>query len=382
MTADFPRTEFEARALAARRAMTAIGVEALFLTTEAEIRYFTGFRTLFWQSPTRPWFLVLPADGDPIAVIPAIGAALMRDTWVEDVRTWASPHPDDDGVSMLADVLRRYRVVGMPMGRESALRMPLLDFERLKALCPDMRLVDASPWVQAIRMVKSPAEIRILEEICGIGSRAFAQAGRLFHEDQTREEAFRAFKTELLRQGADDVPYLVGGSGPDGYADVISPPDDTPLKAGDVLMLDTGATRRGYFCDFDRNFAIGHASDTARRAYETLYEATEAALAVARPGANAADLFAAMAGVIEGAGYPGGDVGRFGHGLGIQLTEPPSLVPFDRTELVPGMVLTLEPGLEVAEDRILVAEENILIEPDGARLLTERAAPELPIIGR
>ena len=378
--ADFPVAEFEARAELAQRLMRAEGLEALFCTTEAEMRYFTGFRTLFWQSPTRPWFLVLPAEGAPVVVIPEIGAALMRRTWVGDIRTWASPHPDDDGVSLLADVLRPYRMIGMPMGRESALRMPLVDFERVRAICPALELRDASALLQRIREVKSPAEIEKLEKICAIGSRAFGAAGRLFHEGQTLAEAFRAFKIELLQQGADDVPYLVGGAGPGGYADVISPPDAQELARGDVLMLDTGATLDGYFCDFDRNFAIGHAPDTAQRAHRTLFAAIEAALAVARPGARCADLFGAISGVIEGAGYGGGDVGRFGHGLGIQLTEAPSLTRFDQTELRVGMVLTLEPGLELSAGKTMVHEENIVIEEGGARLLTERTSPELPVI--
>ncbi len=73
------------------------GIDALFFTTEAEMRYFTGFRTLFWQSPTRPWFLVVPVNGKPIAVIPQIGAHLMASTWIDDIRVFSAPHPVDDG---------------------------------------------------------------------------------------------------------------------------------------------------------------------------------------------------------------------------------------------------------------------------------------------
>ena len=103
-------------------------------------------------------------------------------------------------------------------------------------------------------------------------------------------------------------------------------------------------------------------------------------MAVARPGARCSDLFQAMSDVIEGAGYGGGDVGRFGHGLGIQLTEAPSLTRFDQTELRVGMVLTLEPGLELSAGKTMVHEENIVIEEDGVRLLTERTPPDLPVI--
>lgn len=369
---DFPQAEYEARAAAAQAAMTAAGLDALFLTTEPEIRYFTGFRTLFWQSPTRPWFLVLPRRGRPVAVIPEIGAALMRETWVEDVRTWASPDPADDGVSLLRAALAGHDRVGTLMGPETHLRMPLADFHRL-----GVAFEDATRLVRALRMMKSAAEIEKIRAICRIGSAGFTEAPALFHEGQSMRDAFAAFRVALIAKGADDVPYLVGGKGPEGYADVISPPTEAPLREGDVLMLDTGATRDGYFCDFDRNFAIGRAGEAARAAHATLWRATEAGLAAARPGATCAELCRVMA---EATGADVGDVGRMGHGLGMQLTEPPSLAPFDETVLEPGMVLTLEPSMAVGEGTLMVHEENILVTEGAPELLTERAPPDLPVI--
>ena len=89
----FPTTEFERRMARVQAAMHAAKIDAVLLTTEPDVRYYTGFFTQFWESPTRPWFTILPADGKPIAVIPGIGAAGMHDTWVDDVRTWSSPRP-------------------------------------------------------------------------------------------------------------------------------------------------------------------------------------------------------------------------------------------------------------------------------------------------
>ena len=102
----FDRTEYRARTQRAQRRMAELAVDALLLTTEPEVRYFSGFLTRFWESPTRPWFLVVPAQGDPVAVIPSIGAALMGRTWIKDIRTWSAPDLSDDGVSLLADTLR------------------------------------------------------------------------------------------------------------------------------------------------------------------------------------------------------------------------------------------------------------------------------------
>jgi len=83
--------QFEKRTLKAQQLMQQHGLDALLLTTETSVRYFTGFLTRFWESPTRPWYLIIPPQGKPIAVIPSIGEALMDKTWVEDIRTWPSP---------------------------------------------------------------------------------------------------------------------------------------------------------------------------------------------------------------------------------------------------------------------------------------------------
>ncbi|MBE9476315.1 MAG: aminopeptidase P family protein [Proteobacteria bacterium] len=373
---DFPVTEFETRMALIQTAMAQAGLDAILLCTEAELRYFSGFRTQFWQSPTRPWFLVLPLNGAPIAVIPEIGASLMACTWVNDIRTWASPDPVDDGVSLLADVLSAYSKVGLPMGPEASLRMPLGDFTRVQEKS-NVEFIDCSGLIKAIRIVKSDAEIAILRKICRIGSAAFDKAGNLFHAGLPLNEAFRAFKIALLQEGAEDVPYLVGAAGQGGYGDVISPPGDAPLRNGDILMLDTGASLQGYFCDFDRNFATGHADDAAKQAYETLWQATQTGLQAARAGATCADLFHAMHKTLGGGRS---NVGRYGHGLGIQLTEHPSIASFDHTVLQPGMVMTLEPSLTISKGKMMVHEENILITDGAPVLLTKRAPAELPVI--
>ena len=380
----FPPAEFAARTDRAQALMAREGLAGLLLTTEADLRYFSGFHTLFWQSPTRPWFLFVPAAGKPVAIIPEIGADLMRRTWLDDIRTWSAPAPDDDGISLLTELLAplagKAARIGVMMGHETHLRMPLADWERLIAGLPGLRIADATGLVQGLRMVKSPAEIDKIAHICAIGSASFARVPDLVAEGMPLEEVFRAFRREALAQGADDAPYLVGGADRGGYRDVISPPTRKPLQRGDILMLDTGLTWDGYFCDFDRNWAVGHADDTARRAYDVLWRATEAGIAAARPGTTCRDLFHAMSAVIAEMDASGGDIGRLGHGLGMQLTEQPSHAAFDTTELRENMVLTLEPSLSYGDGLMMVHEEDIVVTSEGGRLLSARAAPDLPVI--
>lgn len=380
----FERAEFEARTAKAQAKIARQDLAGLLLTSEPDIRYFTGFQTLFWQSPTRPWFLFVPQTGKPIAVIPEIGEALMSQSWIDDIRCWNAPTPDDDGLSILYDLLSPLEAkgekIGLLKGHETSLRMPLQDFETLCARLPHLKMVDATEIVRSLRVVKTPAEIEKLRHICGVGSATFAEVPNFINIGMPLEEVFRQFRITALKYGADDVPYLVGAAEGGGYADVISPPSRRPLQNGDILMLDTGATWDGYFCDFDRNFAIGMADDESKRAYDVLWQATEAGLEAAKPGNSCADLFHAMAKITKQIDPSGGDIGRFGHGLGMQLTEQPSHAAFDHRMIETGMVLTIEPSLSYGPGKIMVHEENILITDKGAELLTRRAPDTLPVL--
>ena len=376
----FPRAEYEARTAALQERLGEDGFAALLLTSPADVFHVTGFLTRFWESPARPWFVIVPADGPPVAVIPSIGADLMARTWVADIRTWDAPDPVDDGVSLLAETLRdcvpEGGRIGTPMGLETSLRMPLADYARVTASLGDRRFEDATDPVQRVREIKSEAEIEKIRAICRIADAAFDRVPDLAAEGTPLDAVFRNFQMALLDEGADWVSYLAGGAGPGGYGDVISPAEATPLRKGDVLMLDTGAVRDGYFCDFDRNFSIGPADDSTRQAHAALVYATDRAVETLRPGMTAADAHRILAGSLEDGGWtPGG--GRLGHGLGLTLTEWPSFTPKDHTPLRAGMVLTLEPSVQLAPARILVHEEDIVLRDTGPERLSRRAGPDM-----
>lgn len=373
---DFPRAEYETRLEAAHRAMQANNLDAILLASEAEVRYFTGFRTQFWQSPTRPWFVILRRDQTTLAIIPEIGTELMARSDIAEIEAWPAPRPHDDGLSLLKDRLANCQRLGVLMGHETTFRMPLNDVFELRAAL-HAEWIDATDIIRDLRMVKSDREIAYIRQICGIASQGFARVPEIAHAGQSLSSVFREFKRMLLELGADDVPYLVGGVDHPSYDDVISPPDDRPLTDGQILMLDTGATLNGYFCDFDRNYAVGTPTESAQRAYAKLYDATDVAMEIARPGVRACDLFAAIAKSMD---TQNSDVGRFGHGLGMQLTEWPSLAAWDDTIIRENMVLTLEPSIEVEGGGIMVTEENILITDGAPILLSTRAPKELPVL--
>lgn len=380
----FAVAEFENRLARAQAAMEAASLDALVVTSPHNVLYFTGFNTQFWESPTRPWFVIVPRTGPVVAVIPEIGAPGMAITWVKDIRTWPAPQPADDGVTLMRDAIagldRRHGRVGWEMGREMAIRMPIADFDRLRVLCEGWSFVDGSPALWSVRMVKSEGEIDRIRHACHIACAAFAALPAQLAHGDSEYDAARKIRAELTARGADTVPFAAVCSGRGGYDQIIVGPSERRLSSGDILFIDLGATYDGYSCDFDRNFAFGEPSDAVKHAHDAIWLATEAGIAAARPGATSTDLWRAMAAVLVEAGSQGLNVGRMGHGLGMQLTEPPSNMPGDETTLVPGMVMTIEPGMAFAPGKMLVHEENVVIRDDGCELLTWRAAREMPVI--
>jgi Xaa-Pro aminopeptidase len=369
--------------------MVDAGIDCLFLTSEKNIRYLTGFHSQTWVSPTRPRYVLLPVEGEPVAIVPASNVPGIRaTTWLADVRAWPAPRPADDGVSLVVEALRglagpRGRVAA-EIGPEMRVQMPIADFLRIRETLPGP-LLDAGPVIRPVRMVKSAPEIARVRRIAELASEAFARLTPRLRPGLSERDVARVLHGLLVELGADTVPYLVPVSGAHGYEQINMGPTDRRLEAGDLLVIDVGATWRGYFCDFDRNFVLGRATDETRAAYARVFEATEAGLQTVRPGRTTAEVWRAMATVVDPSGRADTPVGRMGHGLGLDLTEPPSLAPDDSTTLEPGMVITLEPSLTLPGTaglarRLMVHEENIVVTPTGCELLTRRAPPELPVV--
>ena len=379
----FTDEEFENRTLRAQEIMHKYELDGILLTTPQNIRYFTGYDSQFWESPTRPWFVIVPLSGKPIAIVPEIGASEFNKTWLDEIKTWPSPRPEDEGISLLKSNLenlkKTFGQIGLELGSEIALRMPVRDFIELKEIV-NTNLVDGSDAIWDMRMIKTNEEIKKIKFICSIASDAYNALPSALSIGNTEREAVHKLKMDILNRGADSVPFMPGISGKGGVPQIVCGPTDRILDDGDILFIDTGSTFDGYFCDFDRNYAFGKVTSDVEKVYHVLWQATEVGIKTAIPGATTNDIFNAMNKIIQDNGAIGNNVGRLGHGLGLQLTEPPSHRYGDKTIIKENMVLTIEPAMEYAPGKMLVHEENIIIQKDGAELITKRAPQEIPVI--
>jgi len=309
------------------------------------------------------------------------------------VRVWPSPRPEDDGVSDLVDVLEGMFPaqlgstfkLGAELGWEFSLRMPLLDFQRLeKSLEGRVEVSDATLLVKRVRAVKSELEVAHQRLMCHRQGEALDRIPSVVHGGMTEDDACRIARIELLKSGADRVPYMSCRSGAGGYDDIVGAATQRVLREGDMLIIDTGSMREGYYCDFNRNWYIGDAADIPKElaaVQKALYAAVDAGIKAARTGHNTADIFHAMSAKLPG---PESTVGRAGHGSGLAITEWPSILPAvanQNVTLEEGMIFSIEPSLSFGDrGQFLVHEEVIVVRGNGGELLSERGPRTIPVI--
>ena len=380
----FTNKEFETRLARAFNQMHIYKLDALLITTPHNFRYFSGFDSNFWESPTRPWFIIIPMDKQPIAVIPSIGESAIKQTYIKNIHVWSSPNPNDEGISILAEQLnklpKKFGNIGTEIGNESFLRMSIKDYQCLKEKVRAFSFIDGSQLLWKLRMIKSLEEISKLKFICKIASEAYEKLPEKIGINETERSVCSKLKIDLIERGADLVLFMASGLGKAGYDQIVFNPSNKKIQKNDVLFIDTGSTFDGYFCDFNRNFGFDSISDESQKAYTATWNAVTKGIEIAKPGKKCEDIFNAMNKILEESGSSGNGVGRMGHGFGLQLTEPPSIMNNDETILKPGMAITIEPVYEFNNGNMIVLEENIIITEDGNKIITKRADKEIPVI--
>ncbi len=379
----FTEMEFHARIEKCRDLMTQFQLDALIVCSKHNFKYLTGYTSQFWESPTRPWFFIVPRVGECVAIVPEVGIGTMAKTsWVSNVQTWPSPRPADDGVSLITSFLNsikpKYGRIGAELGTESRLGMPVVDLDRIRDAMKPTAFADCGRLLQEARLIKSEAEVTWVRKSAQIASRQYEKLPQFLAEGDTEADISRKFCAASLLDGADEVPFAAINSGANGIEDPIGVASERIVSKGDVLFIDSGVVCGGYFCDFDRLWALGSVTDSTRTAYDMCFRATDAGIAAARPGNRFCDVWKAQADVL---GLDESAVGaRMGHSLGLQLTEAPSVSPRDERVLEVGMVITIEPGLMYDGNKVMLHEENVVIREDGCELLSVRAPAEIPVI--
>ena len=379
---NFPKEEYLKRLDNIHKKLENENIDAIVITSPANFRYFSGLDSNFWESPTRPWFLIISKNGKIKALVPSIGLSAIEGTFIKDIEVWQSPNPKDEGTSLLKKIIKTFPKnsnIGFELGMETYLRMSIKEFLKIKKDLQEYNFIDSTNIVWSLRKIKSDLEIKNIEKVCSITSKVFNNLINKISLGMSEREIATIFKKDLINNGVDYIMYLSCASGINGYNQIICNPSEKKIGDGDILIIDTGSTLNGYYCDFDRNFGFGNINQKSLDAYNKLWDATEKTLEIIKPGISCKEVYESLSKNLFSSNVKS-SVGRMGHGFGLQLTEPPSIMIDDNTILEKNMILALEPSIEIENDLMLVHEENILITQNGNRLLSSRTPKELPVI--
>jgi Xaa-Pro dipeptidase len=309
--------------------------------------------------------LVVPRGGEGILVVPALEAASARENPAGlAVLAWE----DSEGpFNVVRDALRRSRVRRLAIEKDS---VTVRVFEALQDALPGDPFADVTPIVTELRMRKSQAELALLERAAAILDECLTQVPALLRPGRSEAEIAFALDGLVRTNGAEGTPFdTIVLSGPNA-ALPHGRPGERELRAGDLVIVDVGAVHAGYCADVTRTFTIGEPDEQAQEIYGIVRAAQEAAREAVRPGGRCHDVDAAARSIIETAGFGQSFIHRTGHGVGLEVHEPPSLVAGEERVLEPGMVVTVEPGIYLPGVGGVRIEDDVAVGSDGPDVLT------------
>lgn len=373
MKINYSVEEYKARHGRAVELIAAAGMDAIMVTAEANINYFSGFRHHApWTTHTRPEILIIPVDSDPVLIVQGFLVYDAKlDTWITDVRGYPTltGTPIDLVVGVIKELGLEGKIIGAELGYEQRLGMPVNDFLSLQQSLPNVRFADGSDLLWKIRIIKTEAEINSHRRACELATQAFNFAYKQAKEGDTELDIAKNV-TKTIVDGGGELGFTILLSGPGNYARVAGMPTERVIRQRDMIWLDLGVVANGYWSDFCRTAVVGEPTDEQKRLQDIVVEITHKTMHQVRPGLRASELAHMCGKIAQDLNIDFSfEAGRLGHGIGLSSTEPPHIAVYDDTVLEPGMVITIEPGI-VNEHGTFIAEENLVVRPDGYELLS------------
>lgn len=245
-------------------------------------------------------------------------------------------------------------------------RMWLTAREALAAALPHVELQTDPGLLREVRVCKSAAELNCMDAAQRDGERLYQLLTELVRPGVSELAIYGAARERMARDGIAIDPMVQ--SGPNS-AIPHQLTGDRLLQEGDTVVIDSVVNRDGYFNDLTRTFTLGEIGSRAKRAYQAVRDAQEAAIAAARPGIECRELDAIARNIITQAGFGEFFTHRLGHGLGLEIHEPPYLNGANAERLRVGMCMTIEPGVYVPSEFGIRIEDDIVITENGCRRL-------------
>ncbi|MGQ9631422.1 MAG: M24 family metallopeptidase [bacterium] len=359
----FTSRDYRGRRERAGKLLLEAGYKALVVCPGTSFRYLTGAQV---GASERLIALVLLPSSNPALISPKFEVERMRrSTGIDNISPWEEW---DDPYEALG---RIFREGGVSPSSTVALDpgIPFGFYSRIREAIPHVNFVDGGAILEEVRALKSPLEVACLRYAAEIVEQTLERALSWDWVGFSEREMAKRITDELAGRGGEGGGVVVQ-SGPTS-ALPHAHPGDRRVRPGDIVVIDAVASVSGYVADLTRTFAVGEGSPRARMIYEIVHRAKEEAASKIQPGvaAEAVDLSARS--VIDGAGYGEFFTHRTGHGLGLDVHEPPYLVKGNNHPLKRGMAFTVEPGIYLPGRFGVRIEDDFVVGARGAIRLSK-----------
>ncbi|HLF36574.1 MAG TPA: Xaa-Pro peptidase family protein [Anaerolineales bacterium] len=356
--------------------LRAEGLEALAVLPGPNLVYLTG---LSFHLMERPVVGLFSASAPPRLIVPEFEKPKAE---AADVRMELFPYGEQEGASLSAF---QAGLSGMPTDGRAVgvepLRARFHELGLLKSASPQTRFVSAASLLASLRMTKDSAELAAIRRAIEIAQQALDQTLPLIRLGMTEQELASELTVQLLRAGSEpEIPFSpIIATGPNS-AHPHAIPGDRRLAAGELLIIDWGATASGYISDLTRTFAVGEIDPKLAEVHRVVEQANAAGRQAVGAGVPCGEVDRAARTVISSAGYGEFFLHRTGHGIGLEAHEPPYIRDGETTLLEPGMTFTVEPGIYLAGRGGVRVEDNLVVTEQGGESLTSTPR-ELRVVG-
>ena len=360
---------FAERRRRAGDAAEAAGLAGLLVSPGPDLAYLTGHTPPPLERLT---MLLLVTGREPILVVPALERLL------------AEHAPGAAGLEMLdwRDGEDPYRHVAraLPAGRyavtDQTWASHLLELDHATADC---LFVAAGKILPLLRAVKDADEVDRLRAAGRAADATFDDVVQLAFAGRRELDVAADLERLLRSHGHQRVDFTIVGAGPNS-ASPHHHAGERPIEVGDAVVMDFGGVLNGYCSDLTRTVVVGEPADELRRVHEVVRAAQQAAFEATRPGVAAGEVDRAARTVIAEAGYADRFLHRTGHGIGLEVHEPPYIVEGDTTPLIAGMTFSDEPGIYLEGRFGVRIEDQVVVTDAGADRLNDAVRDLLPVV--
>jgi Xaa-Pro dipeptidase len=356
--------ERQERIARVQRLMQQQGLSAILVEPGASLVYFTGIR---WSRSERLTAAVIPAEGRIGVVTPFFEEPSVRESLGvdADVRTW---NEHEDPLQLVGGWLKDRKLGSGTIGVEETVRYFAVD--GLKRALPGATIRSAASVVRPVRMIKSPAEIALMQVAADITIAAYRYTAPRIQRGMTPAEIGAIMNGATAKLGGNPEFALVLLGEASAYPHGSGKPQQ--VRDGEVVLMDCGCAVQGYQSDISRTFVFGEATKRQREVWAQVHRGQQIAFEAARVGAAAGSVDDAVRAHYEKLGYgPGyklpGLSHRTGHGIGLEGHEPVNFVHGERTALAPGMCFSDEPGIYIPGQFGIRLEDCIHMTASGPR---------------